>query len=602
MWGNEMHADWREQLDRAVHGGELSPEEAGQLAESLSDAGNRREAVRWFQFDAAARACFDPLEATRCHRSRERLLAKTALRARTQALGGPVRRRVYRYSATALAVAVLVLIGGTLRLLRAPAEVSPEIRGDYRVVAADGQPRSEPPRRGDRIVAQKGGTRLDLGGYVKLSLDPGTEIVLQGAPAHEAVQLDYGRLVSHVTPGQGTYQVHTPLGLLEVKGTEFETVVDYSRVEEEELMSGTWRHSVVVSVAVLSGLVAFHMGDAAGTLGPGQSQVFAAEEEGRGEREAVRELPEGLRGFKGMLQGRIVAKNDDEGTFNLKITKVLRQWAESKAENAQSAVGVIVRFDIAKTRLAEQHQRALRELRVGAMVEVEGFHQEEGRLSVMEVLKGISVRREGNRREGDRPDAERREGDRREGDRPDVERREGDRPDAERREGNRREGERREGERREGDRREQRTEGKVVAVEGLEVTLQTGDGKIAFRAGGDNQLAALEVEQLRPGDEVAIRWVGEGQKRFVRDVEGRGTLVGKLVAMGETWIEVKPEEGDPVRIRPRWIGGNPSEGGGLDKEILQRIAQLQAGAPVTVVWEMPEGKRIIEIRQEKSEQ
>jgi hypothetical protein len=70
----------------------------------------------------------------------------------------------------------------------------------------------------------------------------------------------------------GLYTVLTPLGSLEVVGTEF-----YASVECPEAKGGnTMRRSIVVTAAVISGIVAYQFGDESGTLTAGMSQVFSS--------------------------------------------------------------------------------------------------------------------------------------------------------------------------------------------------------------------------------------------------------------------------------------------------------------------------------------
>jgi len=97
-------------------------------------------------------------------------------------------------------------------------------------------------------------------------------------------------------------------------------------------------------------------------------------------------VPEGLRGFRGMLLGTIVAKGD--GEFVLKVERVTKVWKHNKATNPQSAVGKKLAVDIwAKSRLAEQIRKTLAGLKVGDRVVAEAFHFEGNHLSVVEELR-----------------------------------------------------------------------------------------------------------------------------------------------------------------------------------------------------------------------
>ena len=140
-----------------------------------------------------------------------------------------------------------------------------------------------------------------------------------------------------------------------------------------------------------------------------------------------------------------------------------------------------------------------------------------------------------------------------------------------------------------------KTTGKVCAVteEVLEIAVE---GQVArFFVPRRNKLAVLEVWQVNRGEEITVVWVLDGGKKWVRDIEGRGTLVGQVTAKGERWIEVKPEGGKPQRFRPRWVGGSPAAGGGFDKKMLAAIRETALGTRVKLTWEMPEGKRVVAI-------
>lgn len=56
----------------------------------------------------------------------------------------------------------------------------------------------------------------------------------------------------------------------------------------------------------------------------------------------VDELPEGIRGFNGMLVGRVAAKDPEAGTFTVQVDAVSRVWENSRAENPRSIVGKTV--------------------------------------------------------------------------------------------------------------------------------------------------------------------------------------------------------------------------------------------------------------------
>ena len=75
-----------------------------------------------------------------------------------------------------------------------------------------------------------------------------------------------------------------------------------------------------------------------------------------------------------------------------------------------------------------------------------------------------------------------------------------------------------------------------------------------------------------------------------------GTVVGEVVKKEKNWIEVKADgEEKPRRYGPRWIGGAPAAGGGLDKKILDEIGKLKVGSRVKIQWEFEERPRVVKI-------
>lgn len=203
----------------------------------------------------------------------DRLLLETLLE---DTLRPASRRRSYLAAKLLAAAAVLLLAVGAVWGLW-PRYPEPMAEGDFRALSLTGReaPRGS-PLRGRRILAGARGAALTLGGYCRLVLEPGATLVERGGPRQEAVALEDGTLKSHITPGKGKYTVHTPLGSVAVVGTEFEVTVESSGQEGDSVMSRMSR-SVVVTVAVVSGLVAYDLGGLTGTLGGGASQVFAGE-------------------------------------------------------------------------------------------------------------------------------------------------------------------------------------------------------------------------------------------------------------------------------------------------------------------------------------
>lgn len=141
----------------------------------------------------------------------------------------------------------------------------------------------------------------------------------------------------------------------------------------------------------------------------------------------------------------------------------------------------------------------------------------------------------------------------------------------------------------------ERTTGVVTSKNELSVTLKLDSGKTVSFQIGSNKLAAYEAEQLLIGDKITIVWRAEDDKRLIRDIQGEGKLEGRIKNLGDTWIEVEADNQNSVKLRAPWRGGDPSDGGGPDQDIIKKIGSLKIGDLVTVTWAMPEGKRVTEL-------
>jgi cell division protein FtsB len=118
----------------------------------------------------------------------------------------------------------------------------------------------------------------------------------------------------------------------------------------------------------------------------GASPVLAADTPG--DTKAA-PLPDGLKGFKGQVQGVLVAKGTSE--FILKVDKIVRIWDQSTAPDPQAAVGknLAIEFN-PKSRWGEAFAKTLTELKVGDRVLCEPF-EESGKLVLVETLKKVEA-------------------------------------------------------------------------------------------------------------------------------------------------------------------------------------------------------------------
>jgi hypothetical protein len=101
-------------------------------------------------------------------------------------------------------------------------------------------------------------------------------------------------------------------------------------------------------------------------------------------------LPAGMKGFSGMLRGKVVSKEKDG--FVIQVEKVLKLWKGNKAENPESAVGrkllVLPRWvkgDDGKWRPAELHVLFIKRLEVGQTIEIEVVNDEGDLLHILEL-------------------------------------------------------------------------------------------------------------------------------------------------------------------------------------------------------------------------
>jgi hypothetical protein len=75
-----------------------------------------------------------------------------------------------------------------------------------------------------------------------------------------------------------------------------------------------------------------------------------------------------------------------------------------------------------------------------------------------------------------------------------------------------------------------------------------------------------------------------------------GTVTGVVSAKGENWIEVKGDGEEKGRkYVPHWRGGNPADGGGLDKKMLAEIKAVPVKSRVRLEWTFEERPRVEKI-------
>lgn len=120
-------------------------------------------------------------------------------------------------------VAAAALIIGTLTgiswFLFFPSYPKPSISGPVHIAE------NRPLTRGTKLKTQGTPASLHLGGYCTIDIAPETTVVLQGEPSREAVFVEQGKITCDVVPNSGSFDVHTMLGVVSVKGTRFSVTV-----------------------------------------------------------------------------------------------------------------------------------------------------------------------------------------------------------------------------------------------------------------------------------------------------------------------------------------------------------------------------------------
>jgi hypothetical protein len=143
-------------------------------------------------------------------------------------------------------------------------------------------------------------------------------------------------------------------------------------------------------------------------------------------------------------------------------------------------------------------------------------------------------------------------------------------------------------------------------------------GGMPADGGGLDKAMVKQIAERRVGDKVELKWVFVERKRVVElklleaapaetpkpaptgtSVLGdakSGTFAGTVSEKGENWIRVKTADGKSERFMPRWVGGMPADGGGLDKDMLRIIAAVKVGDKVEVKFVVDERPRVVELK------
>lgn len=99
-------------------------------------------------------------------------------------------------------------------------------------------------------------------------------------------------------------------------------------------------------------------------------------------------------------------------------------------------------------------------------------------------------------------------------------------------------------------------------------------------------------------------FAGADDRKTEKKEEKKGTVTGILTAKDDNgkWIEVKADGEEKARkYVPHWKGGQPKDGGGLDKEVVAKIRETAVESRVRIEWEHVERYRVVKIELLKKE-
>ncbi|MBI5724246.1 MAG: FecR domain-containing protein [Planctomycetes bacterium] len=130
----------------------------------------------------------------------------------------------------------------------------------------------------------------------------------------------------------------------------------------------------------------------------------------------------------------------------------------------------------------------------------------------------------------------------------------------------------------------------------------------------DDQRIKVSVKEgsVRVSCDWGINLVTAGQEQFFSrrpaetvavkpDVQARpehNSLIGVITAKGNSYIMVAPDGmKESMKFVPRWIGGQPKDGGGPDRDMLKVFSTLGVGDKVQILWkQQDEQPRVLLIK------
>ena len=102
-------------------------------------------------------------------------------------------------------------------------------------------------------------------------------------------------------------------------------------------------------------------------------------------------IPAALKGFQGMMSGKLTKKGETMIAF--KISKIMKKWKGNKAENPGAAVGetIVLTLKDISAHHRERLMKNYRGLKVGDDIELEAFDLGGKYLAVKEWLKKVGA-------------------------------------------------------------------------------------------------------------------------------------------------------------------------------------------------------------------
>ncbi len=278
----------------------------------------------------------------------------------------PKRRMAVRWLAAAVAAAVVLIVVVLGWMLPGDSYPEPQVSGSYEIVGGGAL------RRGSVVKTREKSATLRLGGYCWVELEPRSVLRVGGGEREEEVFVEEGKVICDVERGKGEFVVRTEAGKVLVKGTMFSVQV----LRKEDCL-------VKMHVKVLAGAVLL-----SAMFAWGADQV--ALQAGGEETVTKPKLPDGMKGFSGMLEGKVVSI--EKHGFVLKVRKVLKLWEGNKAKKPKSAIGkkLLVntqweKGDSGKWRPVPNHMTFIKSLKVGEKIKIEVINDEGERLHILEL-------------------------------------------------------------------------------------------------------------------------------------------------------------------------------------------------------------------------